>query len=111
MRLDKSWIVGLLTGAAVFVIQLVATLVITHLVNKKLKERDDKQDKKEKARVNYENVSLEVNIASAKLSYALAMAWKRGQPNGEVEAGITAYNEAMQKLQTFLRDQALYSIK
>lgn len=109
--MDKSWVVGLLTGAAVFVIQLIATLIITHFVNKKLKERDDKQDKKEKARVDYENVSLEVNLASAKLSYALAMAWKRGQPNGEVEAGIAAYNEAMQKLQNFLRDQALYSIK
>lgn len=109
--MDKSWVVGLLTGAAVFVIQLIATIIITHFVNKKLKERDDRQDKKEKARVDYENVSLEVNLASAKLSYALAMAIKRGSPNGEVEAGITAYNEAMQKLQTFLRDQALYSIK
>ena len=111
MTLDKSWIVGILTGAAVFVIQLLATLVITHFVKKKLEERDAKQDKKEKARIEYENVSLEVNIASAKLSYALAMAWKRGQPNGEVEAGITAYNEAMEKLQTFIRNQALYSIK
>lgn len=106
-----AWVVGLLTGTAVFVIQLVATLVITHFVNKKLKERDDKQDRKEKARVNYESVSLEVNLASAKLSYALAMAWKRGEPNGEVEAGVAAYNEAMQKLQIFLRDQTLYSIK
>lgn len=106
-----AWVVGLLTGTAVFIIQLVATLVITHFVNKKLKERDDKQDRKEKARVNYESVSLEVNLASAKLSYALAMAWKRGEPNGEVEAGVAAYNEAMQKLQTFLRDQTLYSIK
>lgn len=106
-----AWVVGLLTGTAVFVIQLVATLVITHFVNKKLKERDDKQDRKEKARVNYESISLEVNLASAKLSYALAMAWKRGEPNGEVEAGVAAYNEAMQKLQIFLRDQTLYSIK
>ena len=109
--MDKSWVVGLLTGAAVFVIQLIATIIITHFVNKKLKERDDRQDKKEKARVNYESVSLEVNLASAKLSYALAMAWKRGEPNGEVEAGIKQYDEAMQKLQTFLRDQTLYSIK
>lgn len=111
MSVGKEWLIGLLTGASVFLVQLIATLLITHFVNKKMKERDDRQDKKEKARVNYESVSLEVNLASAKLSYALAMAWKRGEPNGEVEAGIKQYNDAMQKLQTFLRDQTLYSIK
>lgn len=111
MTVDKAWAVGLLSGAAVFIIQLLATLFITHFVNKRLKERDEKQDRKEKARVDYESVSLEVNVASAKLSYAIAMAWKRGQPNGEVEAGIAAYNEAMDKLQAFIRNQALYSIK
>lgn len=106
----EGWVIGLISGAVVFVVQLTANVIITHRVKRKLDKRDEEQDKKEKARVNYENVSLEVNLASAKLSYALAMAWKRGEPNGEVEAGVAAYGEAMDKLQEFLRTQALYSI-
>lgn len=105
--MEKVWYVAV----AIFVVQIVANVIITHYVKKHLEDRDRKQEAKEKARINYENVSLEVNIASAKLSYALAMAIKRGSPNGEVEVGITSYNEAMDKLQDFLRNQALYSIK
>lgn len=105
--MDKVWYVAVV----VFVVQVVANVVISHYVKKNLERRDAAQDKKEKSRIEYEKVSLEVNIASAKLSYALAMAIKRGSPNGEVETGIAAYNDAMQKLQDFLRSQALYSIK
>ena len=111
MILDKSWLIGILTAALVFVVQIVANILISHYLKKHLEKRDKEQDAKEKAKIDYDQVSLEVNIASAKLSYALAMAIKRGSPNGEVEAGIAAYSEAMEKLQGFLRNQALYSIK
>lgn len=93
-----------------FLLQLVATVVITHIIKKKLDERDKKQAEKEQARVEYENVVLDVTNANAKLSYALAMAIKRGSPNGEVEAGISAYNDAMNKQTKFLQKQAIYSI-
>lgn len=94
----------------IFLLQLIANVVITHVLKKNLDERDRKQAEKEQARVEYENVVLDVTNANAKLSYALAMAIKRGSPNGEVEAGISAYNDAMNKQTKFLQKQAIYSI-
>lgn len=107
MRIDTSsvWFI-----IAIFVIQIIANVIISHMIKKKLEERDRKQAEKEQARVEYENVVLDVTNANAKLSYALAMAIKRGSPNGEVEAGISAYNEAMQKQTQFLQKQAIYRI-
>lgn len=93
-----------------FLLQLIATAFITNRLNKKLAERDEKQKEIEKARLEYEVVMLEVTDASAKLSYALAMAIKRGSPNGEVEAGIDAYQKAMTNKTQFLQTQALYRI-
>lgn len=95
---------------AIFVAQIIANVIISHMIKKKLEERDRKQAEKEQARVEYENVVLDVTNANAKLSYALAMAIKRGSPNGEVEAGISAYNEAMNKQTKFLQKQAIYRI-
>ena len=96
--------------AGIFLLQLIANVVITHILKKKLDERDRKQAEKEQARVEYENVVLDVTNANAKLSYALAMAIKRGSPNGEVEVGIDAYKEAMNKQTKFLQKQAIYRI-
>lgn len=93
-----------------FLLQLVATVIITNRLNRKMAERDKRQEEIEKARVEYENVVLDMSNANAKLSYALAMAIKRGSPNGEVEAGITAYSEAMSKKDKFLQEQAIYRI-
>lgn len=96
--------------AFLFIVQIFVTVYITNRLNKKLSERDEKQAKIEEARLEYELTVLDVVNASAKLSYALAMAIKRGSPNGEVEAGIEAYNNAMQKEEKFLKEQALYRI-
>lgn len=107
MKIDTNaiWFV-----ICIFVLQIVANVIISHMIKKKLEERDKKQAEKEQARVEYENVVLDVTNANAKLSYALAMAIKRGSPNGEVEAGISAYNDAMNKQTKFLQKQAIYSI-
>ena len=43
------------------------------------------------------------HFVTAKLSYAIAMAWKRGTPNGEVEDGIEQYKEAMTAFKKFER--------
>ncbi|MBR5520097.1 MAG: hypothetical protein IKU55_05210 [Clostridia bacterium] len=51
-------------------------------------------------------LALEMNMANAKLSYAVAMAIKRGKPNGEVEEGIEAYEAAKKKYLHFLTTQA-----
>lgn len=96
--------------AFLFILQIIVTVLVTHNLNKKLQKRDQKQDEIESARIEYEQIMLEVTDASAKLSYALAMAIKRGSPNGEVEAGIEAYNGAMKNKNQFLQKQALYRI-
>lgn len=96
--------------AALFVLQLAANVIISHSLNKKLAERDKRQEEIEKARVEYENVVFDLTNATAKLSYALAMAIKRGSPNGEVEAGINAYTDAMDNKDRFIQKQAIYRI-
>ena len=48
-------------------------------------------------------MQLALLVATAKLSYAVAMAWKRGEPNGEVEDGIEQYREAMTAFKRFER--------
>ena len=104
--MDKVWYVA----AGLFLLELIATVVITYYLKRWLTKRDERQDMKDEARVEYEKVQLEVSNANAQLSYAIAMAWKRGEPNGEVEAGIKAYQRAMEKQTEFLQKQALYNI-
>lgn len=52
-------------------------------------------------------LSLELNMANSKLSYAVAMAIKRGKANGEVEDAILAYEAAKKKYYNFLNLQAI----
>ena len=103
--MPKDILYVVFSAVFLFLIQLVATVIITHFLKRWLEKRDRRQDKKDEARIEYEKVQLETTNASAKLSYALAMAWKRGEPNGEVEAGIDAYNKAMQKQTEFLQSK------
>lgn len=44
-------------------------------------------------------------VATAELSYAIAMAIKRGTPNGEVEKAIERYDHAMERFREFERKQ------
>lgn len=70
------------------------------------RKRDAAVDAVAAARKRQDLLSLEMQMATAKLSYAVAMAYKRGAPNGEVEDGIQAYNEARHKYLAFLNEQA-----
>ena len=69
--------------------------VVMALFNRGQKKRDAATREREAARLEAENVQVSLLVASAKLSYALAMAAKRGAPNGEVEDGVEQYREAM----------------
>ena len=69
--------------------------VVMALFNRGQKKRDAATREREAARLEAENVQVSLLVASAKLSYALAMAVKRGAPNGEVEDGVEQYREAM----------------
>lgn len=51
-----------------------------------------------------EQVQLDLLLATAKLSYAVAMAMKNGHPNGEVEEGVEQYKNAMRSFKKFERE-------
>ena len=69
--------------------------VVMAVFGRKQKKRDAATREREAERLEAENVQVSLLVASAKLSYALAMAAKRGAPNGEVEDGVEQYREAM----------------
>ena len=69
------------------------------------KKRDVLVDDRAKARQEEAHLLLELQMANAKLSYANAMAIKRGSPNGEIEVGIEAYETAKAKYDDFLNEQ------
>lgn len=77
--------------------------IIMALYNRKQSKRDEAAREREAQRSESEGVQLALLVATAKLSYAVAMAWKRGEPNGEVEDGIEQYREAMTAFKRFER--------
>ena len=77
--------------------------IIMALFNRKQSKRDEAVLEREEQRCESERVKLALLVATAKLSYAVAMAWKRGEPNGEVEDGIEQYREAMMEFKQFER--------
>jgi len=71
------------------------------------KKRDKATDDNRKARQEETMLMLQLQWAANKLSYAVAMALKRGSPNGEVEKGIASYESAKKAYREFLDKQAM----
>lgn len=69
-------------------------------------KRERGEEEREESLKKRDLLSLEMQMASAKLSYAVAMAVKRGTPNGEIEDGIKSYEEAKTKYMAFLNELA-----
>lgn len=69
--------------------------IVMAVFGRKQKKRDAATREREEARLEAENVQVSLLVAAAKLSYAVAMAYKRGEPNGEMEDGVEQYKEAM----------------
>lgn len=69
------------------------------------KKRDEKEEGRARARRTETKLLLDLQMATAKLAYAVAMALKRGTPNGEVEEGVKAYEEAVEEFREFEREQ------
>lgn len=59
--------------------------------------------KQEDMRYKSEILRIDLLVATAQLSYATAVALKRGYANGEVEEGVKAYNAALTKFREFER--------
>lgn len=73
--------------------------------NKKQNKRDSAITEAEKTHIRSEKVKLSLLLATAKLSYATAMAIKRGTPNGEMEDAIDRYGEALGEFREFERQK------
>lgn len=73
--------------------------------NRRQKDRDKRATEQEQAAVRENTLRLSLLVAAAQLSYAVAMAYRRGRPNGEMEIGIGQYNRAMQAFREFEREQ------
>lgn len=69
------------------------------------KKKSDEEKQKELSRLRAEELEISLLVATAQLSYAVAMAIKRGTPNGEVEEGIEQYQKAMSQFREFEREQ------
>jgi len=84
----------------------IISAAITFYVQRRQKRRDEDMERHTAARKREAHLSLEMQMATAKLAYAVAMAMKRGKPNGEVEEGIEAYDAAKKNYIEFLNEQA-----
>lgn len=67
--------------------------------------QDAKRAKRDAFREESDLVRLDLEVATAQLSYATAMAVKRGHANGEMETAIEKYDEAMAQFREFERKQ------
>ena len=79
--------------------------IVLAVWNRGQKKRDARNSARETERIESEKLRLSLLVATAQLSYAVAMAVKRGTPNGEIEEGIAQYNRAMGKFRSFEREQ------
>lgn len=91
-----------------FIAGLIPSLIASgaaYYIQRAQKKRDSREEEREQARREEVRLQLDLQLATAKLAYATAMALKRGKPNGEVEEGIAAYKEALDEFQEFEREQ------
>lgn len=78
--------------------------VVMGVFSRQQKLRDQKNDENDLQRKRSEQIRISLLVASAKLSYAVAMAVKRGKPNGEIEEGVDQYKEAIIAFKQFERE-------
>lgn len=79
-----------------YIIQLLPAIVTGLFLfywQRSQKKRDESKAERSKLKEDDEVIEYEMIEAAMELSYATAMAWENGKPNGEVEAGIEFYNK------------------
>ena len=99
------------TNILITIGQTVFISMLVFYLQRKQNKSDNKNEEHEQARQQESLLMLELVMASAKLSYACAVAIKRGKANGEVEEGVEAYEEAKGKYYKFLNKQAKEYLK
>lgn len=109
-------------AAMLAVIQSVAAALITYFIKRQFSQHDkiaaarkemhDKaQMEHDTARFDQECLQLEITMATAKLSYAIVAAIKRGTPNGEIEDALKDFKKAHERYNSFLRQQGIHKLE
>lgn len=83
----------------------ILTGIVLSVWNSKQNKRDANREEKDEKRKELDMLRLNLLVATAQLAQALAMAVKRGYPNGEIEKGIEKYEEAMGDFRKFERER------
>lgn len=81
--------------------------IILGIMNRKADKRYEEEKERAKERAEAASVQLQMVTASAALSYACAVALKRGETNGEVEDGIAKYALAKKRFDDYLVQTAV----
>lgn len=79
--------------------------ILLAIFNRKQQKKSSEIEEEKEARLESEYLQLNLTVATAQLSYAVAMAVKRGEPNGEIEEGIKAYDKAIRDFRKFEKKQ------
>ena len=90
-----------------FIIGLLPSIIVGAVMfywQKAQNKKDEKAERHAQERREEARKEIDLLLATAKLSYATAMALKRGQVNGEMENAIKLYNAAEEEFKDFERD-------
>lgn len=79
--------------------------VVMYFWERRQRKFEKEMVEKEKVRTRGELVKLDLTCATAALTYATAMAVKRGSANGELETAIENYETAMESFRKFEREK------
>lgn len=96
-----------MTVTEIFFALLPSLLVSLYMAffNRRISKKDKYAESFDEARRRSDQLKLSLLIATAQLSYAVAMAIKRGHPNGEIEEAAEQYNKALAAFREFERVQ------
>ena len=98
-----------MTEVTAFLLGLLPSVItgaVAFYIQRAQKRRDTRLEERANNRKQESLLNLEVTMAAAKLSYACAMALKRGAPNGEVEEAVEDYEKAKAAYYHFLNEPA-----
>ena len=96
-----------MTVTEIFFALLPSLLVSLYMAffNRRISKKDKYSESFDEARRQSDQLKLSLLIATAQLSYAVAMAIKRGHTNGEIVEAAKQYNKALSAFRDFERMQ------
>lgn len=80
--------------------------IVSGAINRKLAKAEQAAEEKQEAQSRETMLLLQGVKAAGALSYATAVAMKRGYTNGEVEKGVEQYEQYTAELDRFLIEQS-----